>query len=354
MKKIILCLLLSVSWVRLSYADSLRTGTTFSKVQCLYLGLDWKESYLAVLGMDWDIIRLGAYWNEIEPQEGRCDFSDLDWQIEQAKSRKIPVILTVGMKAPRWPEYFIPEWVYNKTKVGVSHVVSENPVLRRYTLEFIRNVVSHYGEEPAVAYIQVENEALNRYGGKNWQISKEFLSEEVKLVSSLDPLKRPIILTTATQPDKFIRFLVNIFTKGNPIEDNLSICNILGINVYPVIGRKTLGIRHYVKNRKRHREERFSYILKLAEEEGKEAWVTELQAEPWEPGKLVHKMEGNSPSASPEMTKEYFQDLRRQGFTAILLWGAEYWYYQKTRNNNDAWWKMVEEIIGSKKERVHG
>ncbi len=349
MRKSILCLFLSLLWVSPVNADSVRVGTTFSKVQCRYLDIDWKETYLAVLGLNWSIIRIGAYWDEIEPEEGRYDFSGLDWQVEQAKARNIPVILTVGMKAPRWPEYFIPEWLYNKTKIGGSHIIGKNPVLRKYTLEFIEDVIGHYGEEPAVAYIQVENEALNRYGGGNWQISREFLSEETKLVSSVDPLKRPIILTTATQPNWFIRFLVSIFTKGNPIEDNLSICDILGINVYPVIGRTTLGIRHYVKNRKKQREERFSYILRTAKEEGKEAWVMELQAEPWEPGKLVHTKGESAPSASPEMTREYFLDLRQEGFTTILLWGAEYWYYQKMRNNNDAWWEMAEEIVESNK-----
>ena len=347
MKRAIIYGLLFIAWVNLAYAVDVRVGTTFSKQQSYYLELDWKEAYRAILDLDWDIIRLGAYWDEIEPLEGQYDFFDLDWQIKQAKTKKIPIILTVGIKAPRWPEYFIPAWVYEKADLGRSGDISKDPVLKEYAFEFIKNVINHYKDEAGIKYIQVENEALNRYGGRNWQLSREFLSEEVKLVSSLDPLRRPIILTTATQPNKFMRFLVNIFTKGNPIEDNLSMCDILGINVYPIIGRETLGIRHYLKNPKKQREERFSYIRTLAKEEGKEVWITELQAEPWEPGDLVHKKKENPPSASPEMTREYFQDLKEQGFKTILFWGAEYWYYQKARNNNNSWWRMAEEIIRS-------
>ena len=347
MKKAILCVLFFTVWINLVYADGVRAGTTFSKRQANYLELDWKATYLAIVDLDWDVIRLGAYWDEIEPQEGHYDFSDLDWQIEQAKIRKISIILTVGMKAPRWPEYFIPEWVYKKANLGKSRDISTNPVLRKYTLEFIKNVINHYKDESGVKYIQVENEALNRYGGESWRLSREFLSEEVKLVRSLDSLKRPIILTTATYPNILLRFFTILFTKGDYIGDNLALCDILGINVYPVIGHKTFWFSHYISAHRQRRIERYNAILRRAQGEDKEVWVTELQAEPWEPGELVHKEGQNAPSASPEMTKEYFADLKQQGFKTILLWGAEYWYYQKTRNDNNNWWAMAEQIIES-------
>lgn len=346
-KYLILAISLFICDPHYLYADSFKIGTTFSKKQCEYLNLDWKETYSAILDLKWDIIRLGAYWTEIEPQENQFDFSDLDWQIQQAKLKGMPIILTVGMKAPRWPEYFIPDWIYQKTNLPYSADISKYPALKKYALRFISTVADHYANEPAIQYIQVENEALNKFGGKNWQILKDFLKEEVDLVRSLDKSNRPIILTTATQPNKIMRFLANIFTKGNPIKDNLQMCDILGINVYPIIGRKTLGIKHYIKNLNTERKKRFSYLLKLAKKENKEIWITELQSEPWEPGKLVHKKAHNPPSSSPEMTKEYFYELKDEGFKVFLLWGVEFWYHQKTKNKNNSWWLMAKDIIRS-------
>ena len=53
-----------------SLAKPMRVGTTFSPAQCEYLGLDWKNAYLRILDEEFDLIRLGAYWSEIEKQEG--------------------------------------------------------------------------------------------------------------------------------------------------------------------------------------------------------------------------------------------------------------------------------------------
>ncbi|MGB3081378.1 MAG: hypothetical protein WBB86_00140, partial [Candidatus Omnitrophota bacterium] len=44
-------------------AEPVRVGTTFSPRQCEYLDLDWKKTYLSVLELGFDIIRLGAYWS---------------------------------------------------------------------------------------------------------------------------------------------------------------------------------------------------------------------------------------------------------------------------------------------------
>ena len=350
---ILLLFLLSAAGPGSGWAEeALTIGTTFSIQQCDYLGLDWQETYLAILDLNLGIIRLGAYWNAIEPREGYYNFSDLDWLIAQAKQRGIPVILTVGMKAPRWPEYFIPAWVFHKARLLYSEDISNDPVLRQATLRFVSEVINHYAQEDAIQYIQVENEALNKFGGKNWQLLKDFLEEEVRQVRALDPLGRPIILTTATQPHAFLRFLVNLFTKGRPIRDNLKLCDILGINVYPIIGRKTLGIRHYVRTHKHHREKRFTEILTMAQAADKPVWVTELQAEPWEPGALYHNKNTPSPSASPELTKYYYEELRSQGFKVFLLWGAEYWYYQKTKFQNDNWWTMAQDIFQSPSRAV--
>src|SRR5687767_14817772 len=92
-------------------ARSIALGFTFSQRQTEYLTLQWDDVFDAALDLSPTIIRLGAYWDEIEPYEGVYDWSTLDAQLDRADERDLDVILTVGMKAPRWPEYFLPSWL---------------------------------------------------------------------------------------------------------------------------------------------------------------------------------------------------------------------------------------------------
>jgi len=188
------------------YADDIRTGTTFSQVQCEYLDMDWKDVYLEVLKMDFDVIRLAAYWNRIEKEQGVYDFRELDWQIEKTEEKGVKILLTVGMKAPRWPEYFIPAWVMSKTKVRPGANVANNKTIREDTLSFIEAVIKRYRDKDIIIAWQIENEPFNRSGPKNWWISKDFLMEEMDLVKKLDAKNRPIVINALSLPNAFLRF----------------------------------------------------------------------------------------------------------------------------------------------------
>ncbi len=322
-------------------------GTTYSHRQSGYFDLDAKQTYLEILKLDFYVIRLGAYWDEIEREKDHFDFSTLDWQIAEAKKRNVPIVLTVGMKAPRWPEFFIPEWLRPAAPVGGD--VSKDPYLRERTLKFVEQVVLRYRNEPTVRYWQVENEALDRSGARYWWIGKDFLKTEVDLVRRLDGGKRPIILTAATFPNAFLFFLARFRFDVNPIYDNLEMCDILGINIYPVVGQMFWGKKLYFWSTRGERAEYFTKLLRLAKKRGKDAWIMELQAEPWEPGMLVHKTKERVPSGWPEPVRESFREFRQLGYNAIFLWGAEYWYYRNFVHGDSNWWEMVGDLM---KERV--
>jgi len=314
-----------------------RVGTTYSPIQSVYLGLDWKRTYLDVLDTGFDIIRLGAYWSEIERTEGVYDFDALDWQIEEARLRGIPVVLTVGMKAPRWPEYFLPEWLLKRVRLPARRDVSKNKEVRTLTLGFIEKVVTRYKNEPIISVWQVENESLNRIGEKSWYIGTDFLTEEVKLVRKLDGGKHPILITAATYPNKFLRFLAAIFSCADPIKQYIDIADIIGINVYPTIGHKFLCMGMYFKTGKEERIKYFSTLKKYIEENEKKVWVTELQAEPWEPGYLVYKEKRVPPTAEPEETGQFFMELDDIGIKTIFFWGVEYWQFRELKYKDEKW-----------------
>lgn len=295
--------------------------------------------------MGFSYVRLGAYWNQIELKPGQYDFSKLDRQIAQAAKDKVKVVLTVGMKAPRWPEFFIPDWVLEKTSFSFGQDVSQNSFLRSRVLKFIETIVNRYKDNPAIAVWQVENEPSTRIGPGRWWIGKDFVADEVWLVRALDPRQRPILLTVAVYPNKFLYFSQILFSSNDRVRVSLALCDILGINVYPTIGQNFLGFDLQIRSTKDERARYFKPILELAKKKNKKVWATEVQAEPWEPGQLVHKGPEDPKTISVEDIKGYCNELTALGIDTIFLWGGEYWIYRKDEHKDKTWYNAVMDIL---------
>ncbi|MBL7158319.1 MAG: beta-galactosidase [Candidatus Omnitrophica bacterium] len=320
-------------------------GTTFSKKQCEYMEEDWKETYSEVLEMGFGIIRLSAYWDEIQAEEGLYDFKVLDYQIRKAKEKGIPIVLCVGMKVPRWPEYFIPEWVLRNMKIAPWDNVAKSDYLREKTLAFIKETVLRYADEDSIKYWQVENEPLDRVGTHGWWIGSDFLEEEVRLVRELDDAKRLIIVTLSTHPNKVLSFLNRLTTPTYQLKKAIPLADIIGLNVYPTIGQKIWKFDLVFKT---NPNERINFIKKITDRvrrSGKEVWITELQAEPWDPGILVHMKESPSLTASPGALLESFNEVRFLGIKTVLIWGVEYWIYREKRYKDSSWLNAVRSIL---------
>ena len=329
----------------LAGADAVQIGTTYSHKQCTYFGLDWKKVYLATLDLKFDLIRLGAYWDEVEPSEGQEEFEQLDWQIQQARARAIPVMLTVGMKAPRWPEYFIPPWVLKQVRVRKGAEVSAHARVRTHTLRFVERVVTRYRHDPIIQWWQVENEPFDRAGPAHWRIGREFVEQEVALVRALDDRRRPVVLNAATHPHGFLRFLARFFSREDPVTEALRLGDLLGLNVYLVIGHQWRWKTSYYRTQPAQRLRYLSRVRERAARAGKPVWVTELQAEPWEPGHLVYRERAEPLTSSPAMLPVYVKELRSLEIPTILLWGVEYWYFRKVHYDDPAWWETVSDLL---------
>ena len=341
MKKILGLTLIAALLCGAVQGESLRVGTTFSAKQCEYLGVDWKKTYSAVLDEGFDLIRLGAYWSEIEKEEGRYDFADLDWQVAEARKRNIPVVLAAGIKAPRWPEYFIPDWVIEKARPGFARDLAKYPYIRERALLFTEEVIKRYRDEAIVQYWQVENEPFIRIGKKHWYIGMPLLEEEVALVRKLDGGKRPVIMTIATYPHPLMRFIARVFTPRDRVRRSAELCDIIGINVYPVVGHRMFGVDMYLHPTRKERQEYFADLVGRIRKEGKKVWVTELQAEPWEPGHLAYVGEEPPRTDDPRKTEAFFGEMRGLGIDTFLLWGAEYWIFREDKYGDTRWLDMV-------------
>ena len=331
-------------------AEPVQIGTTFSAKQCRYLQVNAKKTLKEILKTKFDLIRLAAYWDELEPQEDRYDFSSLDWQIAEAASKQVPIVLTVGMKAPRWPEFFIPPWLLRRFRLHKGTDISQHAYLRQRTLQFMETVVRRYRNEEMIRYWQVENEPLDRVGPGFWWIGPAFVKQEVDLVRRLDPRHRPVILTTVTYPNPLLRRFMYLFMRHDTIDEALRMGDILGVNVYPVVGHRWFFKNSYYWTTPKERNEYLSSILKRPRRGKKPVWVTELQAEPWEPNALVYTGQEPPPTGNPAVMQQNVQELRALGIETMLLWGCEYWQFRKARYKDASWVDAVRLLLRQAKK----
>lgn len=329
-----------------AHADNgARLGATFSQQQCEYLNLDWKTAYEEITSMDFEFLRLGAYWSRIEKEKGKYDFSELDWQLQVALEKKIKVVLTVGMKAPRWPEYYLPQWLGNEAGTRKAGIITDNEKVCAETLRFIRVVISRYRDNGAIYAWQVENEPFNRAGPFDWRIGRDFLEQEIAAVRELDRSSRPIVVNVLTTPNSFLRFLSNFIYRADPVEEAIEVADIAAFNLYPVIGHKWWLWRFCFNAASSRMNAYMRSILRSVHAKKKRAWITELQAEPWEPGKLVHAEEDRALICPLQNYTEVFDEMRALGFDTIFLWGVEYWHFRKMKYNDTSWVDAMENII---------
>lgn len=84
-------------------------GVSFRSPQVAILGLDGRTSLQTLLTYPFQLIRLGAYWNRMEPEPGQFYTDELDWQIDAAERAGKQIILCVGaLKTFSYPEFFVP------------------------------------------------------------------------------------------------------------------------------------------------------------------------------------------------------------------------------------------------------
>lgn len=287
-------------------------GVTFSDKFSRQLGLDPKKNFISILDdLSVDRVRLIAYWDDIEKEKDIFDFSELDWQIDEARKRNVKIILAVGMKVPRWPECHLPDWI--KTLSAEER----EKELKLYLAEIIKR----YKNDKVIKIWQVENEPFLWFG-QCPKRGKSFVSDEISFVKSLDS-SRPILITESGE----LGWWPKAARRGN----------IFGTTMYRRVYNKYFGEINY------HLPPDF-FILKekttrfLINDYNKKFIVIELAAEPWT-AKQIYEIgpEEQLKSFSSEFFKDTIQYAKLTGFDEYYLWGAEWWYYLKINGYPEIW-----------------
>ncbi|PJA86729.1 MAG: hypothetical protein CO141_03105 [Candidatus Moranbacteria bacterium CG_4_9_14_3_um_filter_42_9] len=304
--------------------NSARLGITFSKRYAEDIQLDWKKTFIAILD-DLKIrkIRIPVYWDLVEKEEGKYDFSDVDWQLAEARKRNAEIILVVGQKVPRWPECAIPEWAKQSDQKRKSALLKE-----------ITAVVKRYKDNhPEIKYWQVENEPFLPFGVCP-PLDTNLLDSEIALVRLIDPT-RPVIVTDSGELSLWIQAAKR--------------ADVFGTTMYRTIWKESIGYYDYPIGPRFFRFKHW-LIKNFAHQDN--AIVVELQAEPWIKGWTTSgPLDEQFKSMNSAKLVDNVEFARKVDYPEIYLWGAEWWYWLKVNQNHPELWetarKLFSENIGN-------
>jgi Beta-galactosidase len=313
-------------------------GLTYSAHEARYRNLQWQETFGAALDAAPSLVRLGAYWNEIEPVPGVYEFSNLDWLLDQAEARQQRVLLTIGMKAPRWPEYYLPRWLMSGKRLSDDAQVTDKPAIRAAALRVVATTVEHVRGRSNIAAWQVENEPLDPAGPHRWTIGFDFLDDEIALVRAVDFSKRPVVVNmfVETQPVVLVPAERSaILARARQLA---SVADIVGMDVYPsrtidARGRAiTVGWPSWIW------AGLLGELRDVAAQQGKDAWIVEAQAEPWVIAGKTPPTVWPGTSVAPASVSEMLNTFQGAGYRTILLWGVEHWEAKRQLEHDSSWW----------------
>ena len=299
--------------------EKTKWGVNFSHKHARDLGLDWKENYLALIDdLGVKNIKLAVYWDLIEKEEGFYDFQDLDWQIKTAEKKGVELFLVMGMKVPRWPECHIPDWAEQLDKEKQQEKI----------LKLLKEVVLRYQDSSAIWAWQVENEIFFPFGNCPWS-DRDFLKKEIDLVRSLDMQKRPVIISDSGE--------------GSFWFGAAKLGDIVGTTMYRKVWFHRLETYVTYPLPPVFYARKAKIIEKLF---GKKVINVELQAEPWGP-KLLYdsSLEEQEKTMNLEQFKKNINFAKKTGFDTFYLWGAEWWYWMKIKQDNPEIWQEAKKLF---------
>ncbi len=291
-------------------------GVSFSKFHSDELKLDWKKVYLALLDdLKVRSFRLSAHWPMVEPQDGKFNFSELDFQMREAQKRGASVILAVGRRLPGWPECHDPEWAKGK----------ELNLREGKLLDYMTAVVNRYKGFNNIKYWQVENEPYFTMFSRSdcGAFDENFLKKEVALVRRLDP-GRPVLLTDSGEWGTWYKAYKN--------------GDAFGTTMYLYVYFKQGGISEPVRYPLLPAFYRIKQNIIQTFFGKKPSLVIELPAEPWLLQPII-----DTPLAfqlermGPDKFNEMLGFSGKTGFGSFYLWGAEWWYWMRDHGHPEFW-----------------
>lgn len=324
-----LFVLSSITYALLSISrppEKIVYGMSFSASYSKELGLDWKETYLAILD-DLRVrrLRLTAHWPTIENTKDVYDFSELRFQLDEAQKRGARAVVVLGRRTPRWPECHVPHWYDNLSEVEAQARVKNA----------VQKTVEEFKDHPAVEMWQVENEPfLEVFAPMHCgELNEKLLKEEIELVHSLDPSRKVLVTDSG-----------NLGTWFSPYR----LGDAFGTSVYIYLWNPELGPFKSLLPPSFYRVKHALMELLFGE---KPSYLIELSIEPWLVTPVVDTpLETQFERMDVEKFNEIIEYARKTHFERQYLWGAEWWYWLSKKGHPEFWEKGRKVFEGNRIE----
>jgi Beta-galactosidase len=316
-------------------------GISFRPPQAAALGLDAHATLQALLAYPFQLIRLGAYWDRMEPEPGSFHTDELDRQIDASEQARKQIILCVGpIKTFSYPEFFVPGHVLPRPLPEHTLVKpSDYPALLAAATAFITRLVERYRDRGGIVAWQVEHEGVDPLGIEHsWRLEDAFVAKEIEAVRKADPT-RPIMMNgfLPTSLPVALSQWWQTRDQGDSLAVAQRLADIVGIDYYPRHALIAAGTRTlYLDGAKSpwHKWRR-SELSAWTRAHKQKLMIAEGQAEPWEAVTTPPNPLGQGMcSCMPEhVIINYNQCLSwsqpGSPLYAYLFWGAEYWVLRK-------------------------
>ena len=293
--------------------ETVTYGMSFNTPYARELGLDWQQTYDAILDeLQVRHLRLAAHWPMIEPESDVYNFQELDYQVARAEEVGASIILAVGRRLPRWPECHIPVWVRELDET------SRNEAL----LEYIEVVIERYKDSPAITWWQVENEPfLEVFAHEHCgDLDTELLDQEIALVRTLDPTRQILLTDSGNLGTWFGAY---------------SRADVFGTSVYVHLWNPEFGPLKTVLPGWFYRVKDNVMAVIFGE---KPSVLIELSVEPWLVEPIVDTpLEVQFSRMDLQKFEEILAYAYETHYDQQYLWGAEWWYWLHLQGRSEMW-----------------
>ncbi len=304
-------------------------GVTWSMPYAEELGIDGRAGFLAVLDdLGMRRVRIPSYWSRMERERGLIDTRELQWQLDELAKRNGKAIVVVGATQPRWPECWVPGWVE-----GLTQVQRETA-----QLQHVRDVVGRFARHPAIEMWQVENEPGLLFFGNCKDQRPAFIRQEMQEVRNIEMQmlpeaeRHPVTLADSGELSTWLAYARELDTKGVSVYRK-----VLAFGTWPW---RYWFIPPYFYARK----------AALVKPWIAPIYVSEFQMEPWATKPLRDiPLEEQLAFFGMREVRENLAYAERLGMHRVDFWGAEWWYWLKTKQERPEIWQEMKRWLETRK-----
>ncbi|MFN8559348.1 MAG: hypothetical protein U0531_19090 [Dehalococcoidia bacterium] len=121
--------------------------------------------------------------------------------LEIAARHDARVLMTVGIKAQRHPEFYPPAWLAAAHPLPRGAALDAHPRVVALLLLMLERLTAYLADVDVIEAWQVENEPFlplpHRTVG--WRISPALLAREIEVVRDADPRRRPVVINHSSR-----------------------------------------------------------------------------------------------------------------------------------------------------------